>query len=181
MKNPFYIRPVEKPLVNPIHENQLIRTQMESNPHFKKNSMATALMSNNSPGPTITLERLVHALINVKLESVVRKQSFFINEIQRNVPLMADRSVVTNVLDSLLQNVLSETNSSCIRISAKEYSQVLLIHIYDNHEADHAVKNVISELVRVEAKKIGGYVGITRHQKNQTVIAFSFPNVPMAA
>ena len=136
-------RPVEKPLVNPIHENQLIRTQMESNPHFKKNSMATALMSNNSPGPTITLERLVHALINVKLESVVRKKSFFINEIQRNVPLMADRSVVTNVLDG--------------------------------------VKNVISELVRVEAKKIGGYVGITRHQKNQTVIAFSFPNVPMAA
>jgi len=143
--------------------------------------MAAENLSNNTPVIAITLERLVHALINVKLESVVRKQSFFINEVQRNVPLKADRNVVTNVLDSLLQNVLNETSSSCIRISAKEYSQVLLIHIYDNHEADYGAENVVSDQVRVEAKKIGGFVGITRHQKNQTVIAFSFPNIPMAA
>jgi hypothetical protein len=143
--------------------------------------MATEHLSNNTPNKAITLERLVHALINVKLESVVRKQSFFINEVQCNVPLKADRNVVTYVLDALLQNVLNETSSSCIRISAKEYSQVLLIHIYDNHEADYGAENVVSDLVRVEAKKIGGFVGITRHQKNQTVIAFSFPNVPLAA
>jgi hypothetical protein len=143
--------------------------------------MATENLSNNTPNKAITLERLVHALINVKLESVVRKQSFFINEVQCNVPLKADRNVVTYVLDALLQNVLNETSSSCIRISAKEYSQVLLIHIYDNHEADYGAENVVSDLVRVEAKKIGGFVGITRHQKNQTVIAFSFPNVPLAA
>jgi hypothetical protein len=143
--------------------------------------MATEHLSNNNPVKAITLERLVHALINVKLESVVRKQSFFINEVQCNVPLKADRNVVTYVLDALLQNVLNETSSSCIRISAKEYSQVLLIHIYDNHEADYGAENVVSDLVRVEAKKIGGFVGITRHQKNQTVIAFSFPNVPLAA
>lgn len=143
--------------------------------------MAAENVSNNNPVKAITLERLVHALINVKLESVVRKRSFFINEVQCNLPLKADRNVVTKVLDSLLQNVLNETASSCIRISAKEYSQVLLIHIYDNHEADYGAENVVSELVQVEAKKIGGFVGITRHQKNQTVIAFSFPNVPLAA
>jgi len=143
--------------------------------------MEAAHLSNNNPVKAITLERLVQALINVKLESVVRKHSFFINEVQCNVPLKADRNVVTNVLESLLQNILHETSSSCIRISAKEYSQVLLIHIYDNHEADYGAENVVSDQVRVEAKKIGGFVGITRHQKNQTVIAFSFPNVPLAA
>ncbi len=143
--------------------------------------MAAENLSNYTPVKAITLERLVHALINVKLESVVRKQSFFINEVQSNLPLKADRQVVTRVLDSLLQNVLNETSSSCIRISAKEYSQVLLIHIYDNHETDYGAEHVVSDLVQVEAKKIGGFVGITRHQKNQTVIAFSFPNVPLAA
>lgn len=143
--------------------------------------MAAENLSSNNPAKAITLERLVHALINVKLETVVRKQSFFINEVQCNVPLNADRSIVTNVLDSLIQNVLNETRSSCIRISAKAYSQVLLIHIYDNHEADYGAEKVVSDLVRVEAKKIGGFVGVTRHQKNQTVIAFSFPNVPLAA
>ncbi len=143
--------------------------------------MATVNLSNHTPDNGISLQRLVNALINVKLDSVVRKQSFFINEVQGNLPLNADRNIVTNVLDSLIQNVLNETNSSCIRISAKEYSQVLLIHIYDNHEADYTAENVVSEKVRVEANKIGGFVGITRHQKNQTVIAFSFPNVPVAA
>jgi len=137
--------------------------------------------SNQHPGNDITLQRLVNALINVKLETVVKRHSFFINEIQDNLPLNADRNVVTNVLECLLQNVLNETKSSCIRISAKEYSQVLLIHIYDNHESDYGTDNVVSDKVRVEANKIGGFVGITRHQKNQTVIAFSFPNVPVAA
>jgi len=143
--------------------------------------METVNQSNESRESMITLQRLVNALINVKLESVVRKHSFFINEVQGNLPLNADRNVVANVLDSLIQNVLNETSSSCIRISAKEYSQVLLIHIYDNHEADYGAENVVSDKVRVEANKIGGFVGITRHQKNQTVIAFSFPNVPVAA
>lgn len=143
--------------------------------------METVNTSKQQTGNSITLDRLVNALINVKLESMVRKQSFFINEVQGNLSLNADRQIVTSVLECLIQNVLNETTSSCIRISAKEYSQVLLIHIYDNHVSDYGTENVISDKVRVEAKKIGGFVGITRHQKNQTVIAFSFPNVPVAA
>ncbi len=143
--------------------------------------METETLKNSTQATPIPLQRLVNALITVKLESVVRKQSFFVNEVQRNLPLNADRHVVTNVLDFLFQGVLNETSSSCIRISAKEYSQVLLIHIYDNHECGYGAGNVVSEQIRVEASKIGGFVGITRHQKNQTVIAFSFPNVPMAA
>lgn len=127
------------------------------------------------------LQKLVNALINIKLEGLVRKQSFIINEVQQYIPLNADRLVVTNVLDHLFQNVLRVTGNSCIRISAKEYSQVMLIHIYDNHENDYGAENIVSDLIRVEAKKIGGFVGVTRQQKNQTVIAFSFPNIPLAA
>lgn len=129
----------------------------------------------------VPLKKVVNALINVKLESVVKKGSFFINEVQGNLPLNANPDVVIRVLDQLLQNVLNETGKGCIRISAKEYSQVLLIHIYDLHEAEYGAENIVSDLIRVEANKIGGYVGITRRQKNQTVIAFSFPNVPAAA
>lgn len=143
--------------------------------------METETVNYSTPGNPIPLQRLVSALINVKLESLVRKQSFFINEVQQHLPLNADRNVVTNVLDFLLQNVLNETGSSCIRISAKEYSQVMLIHIYDKHESSYGKENLVSDEIRVEAKKIGGFVGITRHQKNQTVIAFSFPNLPLAA
>jgi hypothetical protein len=127
------------------------------------------------------LQKLVNALINIKLEGLVRKQSFIINEVQQYIPLNADRLVVTNVLDHLFQNVLRVTGNSCIRISAKEYSQVMLIHIYDTHENEYGAENIVSDLIRVEAKKIGGFVGVTRQQKNQTVIAFSFPNIPLAA
>jgi hypothetical protein len=57
----------------------------------------------------------------------------------------------------------------------------MLIHIYDTHENEYGAENIVSDLIRVEAKKIGGFVGVTRQQKNQTVIAFSFPNIPLAA
>ncbi|MBI3140220.1 MAG: HAMP domain-containing histidine kinase [Sphingobacteriales bacterium] len=142
---------------------------------------ATVNNENRQQEKQVPLKRLVNALINVKLHEVVRKESFFINEVQGSLPLNADRSIVINVLDNLFQNVLSETGKSCIRISAKEYSNVMLIHIYDNHESEYGTENIVSERIRVEANKIGGFVGVTRRQKNQTVIAFSFPNLPAAA
>lgn len=129
----------------------------------------------------VPLKTLVNALINVKLNEVVSRESFIINEVQACIPLRADTYTVINVLDHLFKNVLRVTGKSCIRVTAKEYSQVMLIHIYDNHESNQDINDIVSDLIRSEATKIGGYVGITRKEKNQTVIAFSFPNIPAAA
>lgn len=150
---------------------------------IKSTTMETTAVncSPESAGNQLQLQRLVNALINMRLEILVKKQSFFVNDVQDWLPLKANKKVVTNVLDFLLRNVLHETSNSCIRITAKEYSQVILIHIDDMHERDYSTDSIISDQILVEAKKIGGIVEITRQQKNHTVIAFSFPNIPAAA
>ncbi|MBN8687683.1 MAG: HAMP domain-containing histidine kinase [Chitinophagales bacterium] len=135
----------------------------------------------NQHDQQVPLKTLINALINVKLNEAVTKESFIINEVQAGLPLNADQFTVINILDHLLKNVLRVTGKSCIRVTAKEYSHVMLIHIYDNHESEKEVKEIVSDNIRTEASKIGGYVGITRKEKNQTVIAFSFPNIAAAA
>lgn len=135
----------------------------------------------NQHDQQVPLKTLINALINVKLNEAVTKESFIINEVQAGLPLNADQFTVINILDHLLKNVLRVTGKSCIRVTAKEYSHVMLIHIYDNHESEKEVKEIVSDNIRTAASKIGGYVGITRKEKNQTVIAFSFPNIAAAA
>ena len=135
----------------------------------------------NQHDQQVPLKTLINALINVKLNEAVTKESFIINEVQAGLPLNADQFTVINILDHLLKNVLRVTGKSCIRVTTKEYSHVMLIHIYDNHESEKEVKEIVSDNIRTEASKIGGYVGITRKEKNQTVIAFSFPNIAAAA
>lgn len=135
----------------------------------------------NQHDQQVPLKTLINALINVKLNEAVTKESFIINEVQAGLPLNADQFTVINILDHLLKNVLRVTGKSCIRVTAKEYSHVMLIHIYDNHESEKEVKEIVSDNIRTEASKIGGYVGVTRKEKNQTVIAFSFPNIAAAA
>lgn len=145
--------------------------------------MKTAMTNKESEKmpATFPLKKLVNALIAVKLDEGVRKSSFFINEIKETVTLNADRQVVSNVLDHLLRNVLYETNKTCIRISAKIYSHVLLIHICGNQEEKCLSAGLIGDDIRKEASRIGGFVGLTRMEKKRMVIAFSFPNLPAAA
>ena len=145
--------------------------------------MKTAMTNKESDSTPVNLplKKLVNALIAVKLDEGTRKSSFFINEIKESVTLNADRQVVSNVLDHLFRNVLCETDKTCIRISAKTYSNVLLIHICGNQEEKPRATGLVCDEIRKEASRIGGYVGLTRMEKNRMVIAFSFPNLPAAA
>lgn len=128
-----------------------------------------------------TLDYLVSLLATSVLPTAVRRKSFIVNEIPREFHIAADENMLASVLGSLLHTVVTHTENSCIRIAAKEYGDIILVHLKDSSNFNnYAVANDLQQ-VQALAKKMGGCVSITSRREENTVIAFSFPNIPQAA
>jgi hypothetical protein len=89
--------------------------------------------------------------------------------------------MLASVISSLLHTVVTHTENSCIRIAAKEYGDIILVHLKDSSNFNnYAVANDLQQ-IQALAKKMGGCVSITSRREENTIIAFSFPNIPNAA
>jgi hypothetical protein len=128
-----------------------------------------------------TLRHLTSQITNSFSPVATRNKSVFINDIPDNLYLQADRELVTSVLSGLVSAVVRNAKESRIRLSAKIYSNVVLVHVKDYNSLNHSrVESGLQELQPL-AEKMGGSVGVTSQRHNIATYAFSFPNQPMAA
>lgn len=127
-----------------------------------------------------TLRSVVTQLLKQMIPATVRNGSFVINDVPGELELMTDRNTVTEVLGHVFSTVAAHANSSCIRITAKAYSDVILVQVRDQHVHGSTLAYNLQEM-QPTAEKIGGFLGVTSQWKNETVIVFSFPNLAVAA
>jgi len=128
-----------------------------------------------------TLDYLVGLLATSVLPTAVRRNSFIVNEIPGKFYIATDENMLASVLSSLLHTVVTHTENSCIRIAAKEYGNVILVHMKDSRNFNnYPVANDLQQ-IQALAKKMGGCVSISSRRDENTIIAFSFPNIPHAA
>jgi len=128
-----------------------------------------------------TLDYLVSLLATSVLPTAVRRKSFIVNEIPGEFYITADENMLASVLSSLLHTVVTHTENSCIRIAAEECGNIILVHMKDSSNFNnYPVANDL-EQIQALAKKMGGCVSVTSRREENTVIAFSFPNMPYAA
>lgn len=127
------------------------------------------------------LHELASSLINSVLPSATRNESFFINDIPNDLDIDADPQLVASVLGGMLSTLARNAKKSCIRLSAKIYHDVILVHAKDcNSSHNYDIYSGLQGLMPI-AEKIGGFVGVSSHRQNVTTVAFSFPNLPAAA
>lgn len=127
----------------------------------------------------------LHGMINLlsvsNMPSAIRRRSILVNEIPSELLVNADEQKLAAVLGMLLHTVIDHTNDSCIRISAKVYGNVTLVHIKENiHPYGRAFNCKIEEAQKL-AEKIGGNVTVTSYRNDVTTIALSFMNLSAAA
>ena len=127
-----------------------------------------------------TLRSVVTQLLKQMIPATVRNGSFVINDVPQELELMTDRNTVTEVLGHVFSTVAAHASSSCIRITAKAYSDVILVQVRDQHTHGSTLAYNLQEMQPM-AEKIGGFLGVTSQWKNETVIVFSFPNLAVAA
>ena len=129
----------------------------------------------------VALHLMVNHLTVKTLPNAIRKGSVLINEIAREIYVKTDAGELSLVLGNLLQTIIQHTRDSKIRISAKTYGNVMLLHIKEDSKLNSPA--FASSLVDVQrlADKIGGCVSVTSYRNKVTTVACGFLNLPVAA
>ena len=127
----------------------------------------------------------LHHLVNRLSESLEptarRNKSLIINNVPEDICSELSVNMVAAVLSGLMNIVIMHTEHSCIRVSAKTFGNVVLVHVKDDGCLNYdSISHNLAE-IQSQAEKIGGFVGFTSYRNKLTTIAFSFMNTKDAA
>lgn len=125
------------------------------------------------------LHELVDFLISKFKPEVASNKSLFINEIPAHLELMADKQLLSAILNGLFSVVTTYTKDSCIRLSAKTHGSMVSIQVKESVSLDRAVvENGVFKLQSL-AEKLRGSIRVTSRWKRLTTITFGFPNLSL--
>ena len=129
----------------------------------------------------ITLSELASNLTSGFLPLARTNKSVIVNDIPEDLFIDTDIEFVASIFAGLLAAVVKNAKESYIRLSAKVYGNVILLHIKDLNNFNYSpVENKVQQLQPL-AEKIGGSVSVTSQRNNVATFAFSLPNLPLAA
>lgn len=125
------------------------------------------------------LHELADFLIAKFKPAAASNKSLFINEIPAHLELVADKLLLSSILNGLFSVVVNYTKDSCIRLSAKTDGNMVLIQVKESISLNStALENGLRKLQPL-AEKLRGSVGVTCQRKNLTTITFGFPNLTL--
>lgn len=128
------------------------------------------------------LYSVVNKITTGFIPTAVKKHSLIVNDVPKELAVNINESVLATVFGNLLQTVISHTANACIRISARLYGKVILLHLKETHPSDNPVFSGNLRPAQQLAEKIGGTISISSDRGQITTIVFSFiNNVPLAA
>jgi hypothetical protein len=139
-------------------------------------------MKNEFTQNHVALHLMVSRILASSLPSATRKNSFIINDVPGDLEANTDENMLATIFGSLLNTVITHTENCCIRISAKVYGKVVLLHLKETHRLNTPAFAFNLRQVQQLAEKIGGTVSISNNRNEPTTIVFSFiNNLPLAA
>jgi glucose-6-phosphate-specific signal transduction histidine kinase len=127
------------------------------------------------------LHQLIGHLADRFLPIAVRRHSFFVNNIPPELQIDHNDDVLTTVLSGMLSEVVSHTNDSCIRFSARRYGYVIVLEMQQCGNGFRYSESIVLQQVQQLAEKIGGCLHINQEEPAKSIIALSFPNLPAVA
>src|SRR4051812_37688538 len=121
-------------------------------------------MKNQSTQSRVALHLMVSRISASSLPSAIRKNSFIINDVPAEMQANTNEHMLATVFGTLLNAVITHTENVCIRISAKLYGRVVLLHLKeDNKLSSAAFANNLKQVQQL-AEKIGGTVSVSNNQ-----------------
>jgi hypothetical protein len=129
---------------------------------------------------TVSLYDLVSHIADSHSPAAQRNKSFIVNDVPEDISIANNKDLVASVLSGLVKVVILHSQNSRIRIMAKSYGNVILLHVKDDGCVNY--DSISQNLSRMQslAERLGGFVGFTSYRNRQTTIAFSFMNKAMA-
>lgn len=104
------------------------------------------------------------------------KKSYILNDVPQDIQVDADSHLLASVLGGLVNEVIRYTENGCVRVTAKSYNDVILLHVKNDGTLHYDSFSHNIARFQLQAKKLGGFVGFTSYRNKITTIAFSFMN-----
>jgi len=139
-----------------------------------KNQFKLATLMNAQPYET--LNELVDQLMVSLLPRTLQQKSLIVNDVPDELFVNTDKNVLATIVSYLLNETVSNTEHNCIRVTAKKFGNITLVHVKNNdisHEI--SISNGL-QYIQPMAEKLGGCISITSNKIKGTTIAFTFNN-----
>ena len=135
------------------------------------------LSENGAISTPKTIHQLVRLIAANALPSAARNNSFIVNEVPESFMIIADENILATVLSRLLYSLVNHGENSCIRVTAKEYDDIIFVQMKSSRGLNNdAIDNDLQQ-AQSYAKKMNGNVGLSKDEEKITGIVFSFPNM----
>lgn len=122
---------------------------------------------------------IVDKLVGVFSPGSLYTGNIIFNEVSPELAIKSDKKIIFSVLRDILESVIFHSTNTCVRISARVYNDVILLHIKDCRRINDYIKYYSFDAVQRLAMKIGGFVDVTSYNETNTTITFSFANMPV--
>jgi hypothetical protein len=123
---------------------------------------------------SISLYDLIDNTIRSSLPFTLRNHNLILNEISSGFMVHCEKQSLAAVIKEVLNAIMEFSKSSYIRISAKRYHEIVLVHFKDFNILNKSQPPYKLQPVQQLASEIEGYVGITSYRQYETTIALSF-------
>jgi hypothetical protein len=123
---------------------------------------------------SVSLFDLIDNTIRSSLPFALRSHNLILNEISSGFSVHCDKQTLSEIIRQVLNAIMEFSKSSYIRISAKRYHEIVLIHFKDFNILNKTQVPYKLQPIQQLASSIEGYVGVTSYRQYETTIALSF-------
>lgn len=130
----------------------------------------------------LSLRKLVTGLVSGRLRHLVSERRCLIeNDVNENIFIASDRHTLSGAIGTLLHSIIENGSDSSINISAKNYGNVVLLHVRTGNSI-HRNNSTISELssIQVIAGELGGCI-THNDQRSSDIYTLSFIDAEIRA
>ncbi len=129
---------------------------------------------------TVSLNKMISRLLMSFQPAAARKNSFFINEIPYDLIVQVNKNMLAAVISELMSSAVHKTKNSCIHITAKRYSDIILFRLKDSNVDGYSFEYNWKQ-VNPLVERLGGCITINEAQRKSSQITFSFRSLANVA
>lgn len=121
-------------------------------------------------------KKLVKDLQTAYVKNCADNNTLIINDIQPDFSIKANKEKISYLLSNVINIFISKSKYSCIRISAKKYNNVVLMHLKNNNVHDFSLNTPSLQQMQTFARSIGACISLNDYRPNATTLTISFAN-----
>ena|SRR5688500_8215893 len=122
----------------------------------------------------ISLKDLASHLLATMQEKAVIKNSFIINDISPAIMVTTDKRMLATVINNLLALIIERNHHSCIRITAKNFSNLVLFFVKAENKTEEKISTNDFADLQILASRVGGCITISNQKQYSETLALSF-------